>query len=97
MREAHANSNLNLHISQPRIIQNSKIKKYYAWYKIRKYLIDNNFSKVIFNSAERNILKLIYFLPTKIECIGTIHNANKLIKKDYQKKISKRLKKGQEF
>ena len=64
----------------------SKIKKYYAWYKIRKYLKDKNFSKVIFNSAERNILKLIYFLPTKIECIGTIHNADKLIKQDYQKK-----------
>ena len=71
----------------------SKIKKYYAWYKIRKYLMDKHFSKVIFNSAERNILKLIFFLPTKIECIGTIHNADKLNKKNYQKKISKRLKK----
>ncbi|MGY8932962.1 MAG: hypothetical protein ACKVIM_02190 [Flavobacteriales bacterium] len=71
----------------------TKIKKYYTWYKIRKYLINNNFSKVIFNSAERNILKLIFFIPTKIECIGTIHNAHKLIKTDYQKKITKRLKK----
>ena len=71
-----------------------KIKKYKSWYQTWRHIVKNRFSKVIFNSAESNIYKLIRFpFPKSIELIGVIHNAHNLQNKPKQKFISKRLHK----
>lgn len=69
----------------------SKLKKYKAWISIWFY-VKNNVSKVIFNTAENYIFKLL-FLPFKnVELIGILHNGHKL-KRKKQKIISKKLDK----
>lgn len=72
----------------------SKLKKYISWFKTWKHITKNNFSKIILNSAESNIYKLLKFpFPKSIEITGVIHNAQNLNKKSKQKTISRRLDK----
>ncbi len=70
----------------------SKFRKHMSWYKTWRRISKRNFNKVIFNSAESNIYKLIsYPYPRNVELIGTLHNAHNLIDKTKQKRITKKL------
>lgn len=69
----------------------SKFKKYRAWFKIWR-LVNSSFSKVIFNTGEIYIYKLLLFPFKNVELIGVLHNAQKL-KRKKQIAISKKLNK----
>ena len=63
--------------------------------RLRKYLTQNNFTKVIFNSADgiriRNLLLLPF--PRKIEFAGILHDSEKVINSSNQRFINKKVKK----
>lgn len=72
----------------------SKLKKYYTWFTLWRYLRTAKIDKVVFNTAESHIYKLLLFpFPKRIELIGTIHNAFKLKSNRKQKKIDQKLDK----
>lgn len=62
---------------------------------LRKYLIQNKFSKVIFNSADgikiRNLL--LFPFPKAIEFAGILHDSEKVVRSGNQKFINKKVKK----
>ena len=62
---------------------------------LRKYLIQNKFSKVILNSADgiriRNLL--LFLFPKEIEFTGILHDSEKVIRSGNQKFINKKVKK----
>lgn len=71
-----------------------KKNKYKNWFKIRGFVRDQKISKVIFNTAESNIFKLILLpFPIKTQLIGLIHNTQKIKQKFKNKLIVKRLHK----
>lgn len=56
-----------------------KKNKYKNWFKIKNFVRDNKISKVIFNTAESNVFKLILLpVPLNSEVIGIIHNTQKV-------------------
>ena len=69
----------------------TKWKKYLAWYKIWR-LINGQMSRVIFNTGEIYIYKLLLFPFKDVELIGVLHNAQKL-KRKKQISISNKLDK----
>lgn len=72
----------------------NKVRKYKSWFKTWKHITKNGFSKIILNSAESNIYKLLKFpFPKRIEITGVIHNAQNLKNKGKQKAISRRIHK----
>lgn len=61
---------------------------------LRKYLIKNNISKAVINTAEGKLIRnLCFIISSKTEITGILHNGKKLIKSGTQKLISKRIKK----
>ncbi len=62
---------------------------------IRRYLLRNKFSKVIFNSADGiKIRNLLFFpFPKEIEFAGILHDSEKVIRSGNQKFINKKIKK----
>ncbi|MFX0558162.1 hypothetical protein ACOCEA_15275 [Maribacter sp. CXY002] len=64
------------------------------WFSLYRYIVDNKFEKVVFNTASSNkeTIALIQFLPKSITCFGTIHNLKKLNHSSSQKSVSKRIK-----
>ena len=62
---------------------------------LRKYLIQNKFTRVIFNSADgiriRNLL--LFHFPGEIEFAGILHDSEKVIRSGNQKFINKKIKK----
>lgn len=65
-----------------------------AYFKIRKYLLNNKIDTVIFNTATGRIIQeLLFVLPGKLRYFGTIHDGRKLVKSSTQKSITKRIKK----
>jgi hypothetical protein len=71
-----------------------KKNKYKNWFKIRSFVIKNQISKVIFNTAESNIFKLILLpVPVKTQIIGIIHNTQKVKQNFKNKLIARRMHK----
>jgi hypothetical protein len=70
------------------------LKRIFNWFFLYRYIVKNNFSKVVFNTASSNkeTIALIRFLPNSIHCFGTIHNLRKLNHSSSQKSVSKRIK-----
>ncbi|AZQ63512.1 hypothetical protein EI427_15160 [Flammeovirga pectinis] len=60
-------------------VYNTNISPILLAFKVWKYIITNNFSLVIFNTAQGSITKYICILPfpSKISFIGTLHNLRK--------------------
>ncbi len=72
----------------------SKLKKYKAILKIWNSIRNQGFQKVVFNTAESNIYKLIRLpFPKSVELIGILHNAYKLKNRKKQRTIDKRIHK----
>lgn len=72
----------------------SKFKKYKSRWNLWKTIVFEGYSKVIFNTAESTIYKLIRLpFPKRIELIGTVHNAQNLKGKSKQKAITKKIHK----
>jgi len=73
---------------------NSKIKKYKNWFLIRKIILKQKISKVILNTAEKNIYKLLMLpFPRSVEFIGTVHNVQKIKNSRKQRLIISKLDK----
>jgi hypothetical protein len=72
-----------------------KLESYKNIFIIWKYIIKNQFSKVIFNSAHGGLIKALLLLPfpSGIEFIGTIHYLHKLKNSIGQKIIGRKVKK----
>jgi len=72
----------------------TKLNKYKSMFQIWRRITKYNFSKIILNSAESNVYKLLKFpFPQNIEITGIIHNAQNLKNKGKQIAISKRIHK----
>lgn len=71
------------------------VSSIYKLIQIRRYLIKNNITQVIFNTAEGNLVRTLTLLPfpSKINFSGIIHNGHKLLKSSSQRIISRRVKK----
>ena len=71
------------------------IRKVFSFFRLYKFIVKNNYKRVIFNTASSKleIIFLSLFLPSRIKKIGTIHNLKKLNNSFSQKMISKKLKK----
>jgi hypothetical protein len=75
---------------------NSFLKNIQQFAKLYKFLVRENFKKVIFNTASsrKEIILLTYLLSKKgVKCYGTIHNLKKLNHSFSQKLISQNIKK----
>lgn len=71
-----------------------KKNKYKNWFKIRRFVKQQKITKVVFNTAESNIFKLILLpFPRKTELTGIIHNTQKVKQKFKNKLIARRLHK----
>lgn len=70
------------------------VNRIYNWFSLYRYIVKNNFQKVVFNSASSNkeTIALIQFLPSSITCLGTIHKLTKLNHSFSQRIVSKRIK-----
>lgn len=71
------------------------VKSFYKLIQIRNYLIKNKVTQVIFNTAERNLVRTLTLLPfpSNINFSGIIHNGHKLLKSSSQWIISRKIKK----
>lgn len=69
------------------------LKRISNWISLYRFIVKNNFEKVIFNTASSNkeVIALTRFLPKKIKCYGIIHNLRKLNQSASQRTISKRI------
>lgn len=57
----------------------SKIRKYISWFLVRRTILKQKISKVILNTAEKNIYKLLLLpFPRSVEFIGVVHNIQKI-------------------
>lgn len=71
-----------------------KKSKYKNWFRIRRFVIKNQISKVIFNTAESNIFKLILLpVPAGTQITGIIHNTQKVRQNFKNKLIARRMHK----
>lgn len=74
--------------------QDSKIKKYQNWFLIRKIIVKQKITKVILNTAEKNIYKLLMLpFPAYAEFIGVVHNVQKIKNSGKQRLIVSKLDK----
>ena len=74
--------------------QGSRIKKYKNWFLIRKIILKQKISKVILNTAEKNIYKLLMLpFPASVEFIGAVHNVQKIKNSKKQRLIVSKLDK----
>lgn len=74
--------------------QNSKIKKYQNWFLIRKMIVKQKITKVILNTAEKNIYKFLMLpFPASVEFIGAVHNVQKIKNSRKQRLIVSKLDK----
>lgn len=73
---------------------NSKIQKYKSWFLVRRMILKQKISKVILNTAEKNIYKLLMLpFPRSVEFIGTVHNIQKIKNSRKQRLIISKLDK----
>ncbi|BDD02888.1 hypothetical protein [Aureibacter tunicatorum] len=61
--------------------------------KLNQFIKKNNIQKIIFNTAEGNIIRFIAPFLKKVEMIGVLHHAHKLTESNSQKMICKWIKK----
>ncbi len=63
--------------------------------RIRKHIIRNNITQVIFNTAEGNLVRNLTLIPfpKQVQFSGIIHNSYKLLKSSSQRIISRKIKK----
>jgi|GEM_PF-1975165 len=68
-------------------------KRIAKWYQLFKFIAENSFRKVLFNTASSNkeTIAFVYLLPNNIKRYGVLHNLSKVDTSWSQKIISKKI------